>query len=349
VNKDDTVELVLAPPAPSGLVAALSHIPVAQVRHDDTRSYLRYGTHERDIRLVPRSTVEGPHGLDRLEKTESEEDRQSLLMVVATSLPRSSRRDLAERGISYADARGHLHLRADGLFLYVDIPTEAAKAPPSGRTSGIGLVGVRAIQTLVTFPNAAWAVVELANVAAVSAGEAHKVLTVLEREGLVEARGRGPSRHRQIRDLGGLLDWLADQPRARRVYRHLTCSLYARTPADLAKRASASLDARGISHAFTAGLAAMLLQGGPTSVPRSVLRVEPNRSLEEVADVLGAERTERGANLTLWSDDGLVGTHGRVRHEDTWLAPPVRVYLDLMGDRRGADAAAHFREVVLGA
>jgi hypothetical protein len=234
------------------------------------------------------------------------------------------------------------------LYLYVDVPMQAT-APPSGRTSGIGLVGIRAVQALAATPDRSWTVAELAREADISPGEAHKVLATLEREGRIEARGQGPAKRRRIRDLGGILDWLATQPRARRVYRHLTCSLYARTPADLARRVSRSLDESDTAHAFTAGLAAALLKSGPTSVPRSVLRVDPDRSLEEVAGTIGAEVTERGANLTLWSDDGLVGTHGRIRHEDTWLAPPVRVYLDLLADRRGADVAANFREVVLGA
>jgi len=69
--------------------------------------------------------------------------------------------------------------------------------------------------------------------------------------------------------------------------------------------------------------------------------------LEYAAQALGAEVTERGANLALWSDTGLVGTVGRQRHDDVWLAPGTRIYLDLLGDRRGEDAAAHFREVVL--
>ena len=259
------------------------------------------------------------------------------------------RRELAERGISYADTRGHLHLRAPGLLLYVDVPVETSKAPPSGRTSGIGLVGIRAVQVLATTPDHTWSVAELATEAAVSPGEAHKVLSLLERDGRVEANGQGPAKRRRVRDLGSLLDWLAGQPRARRVYRHLTCSLYARTPADLARRVSHSLDASKTPHAFTAGLAATLLKSGPTSLPRSILRVDPDRSLEEIAETIGAQVTDRGANLTLWSDDGLVGSHGRIRFEDTWLAPPVRVYLDLMADRRGLDVAAQFREVVLGA
>src|SRR6188508_1644126 len=105
VNIHDAVQLHLAPPAPPGLVTALSHLPVAQVSPEDTRSYLRYGAHEWDLRLVLRSAVDGPNWLERLDHPEFDEGQQSLSMVVATSLPRALRRELAERGISYADAR----------------------------------------------------------------------------------------------------------------------------------------------------------------------------------------------------------------------------------------------------
>ena len=345
---NENVELRLASSAPPGLAAALSHVPGLRVRRDARRSSVRHGTQEWRLELMFRSGVDDAKLVESLSLDVDEDTGDSLPIVVAASLPRSLRRELAERRISYADARGHLYLRAAGLFLYVDVPSAAA-APATGRISGIGLVGIRAVQVLVMAPDHDWAVAELAEKAEVSVGEANKVLTLLERDQRIETHGRGPSKRRRIRDLGGILDWLATQPRARRVYRHLTCNLYARTPAELARRASRSLDAADISHAFTAGLAAMLLGSGPTSVPRSTMRVDPDHSLEAVADALGAEVTERGANLTLWSDDGLVGTHGRTQHEDAWVAPAVRVYLDLLSDRRGADVAAHFREVVLGA
>jgi len=276
------------------------------------------------------------------------DDQTSLPLVVASTLPRAVRQELAEGGISYADARGHIYLRAPGLYVYIDAPT-ALSAVPFDRPHEIGLVGIRAVQQLLAAPEREWTVTGLETEAGVSHGEAHRVVTTLERSGLVEVRGRGPAKRRRVRDVGALLDWLAAQPRVRRVYRRLACSLYARTPIDLATRASHRLDASATAHAFTSGLAATLLDGGPTSVPRSVLRVDPNRPLDEIADSLGAEVTERGANLMLWSDDGLVGTHARIRHGDTWLAPPVRVYLDLLSERRGADAAAHFREVTFGA
>ncbi len=192
-----------------------------------------------------------------------------------------------------------------------------------------------------------WPVAALAKEAQVSAGEAHKLLRILQAADIVEAQGAGPRKRRRVRDLDPLLDWLAAQSRGRRVSAQLVCSLYARTPPDLATKASRALDKAGMAHAFTGGLAASLLGAGPTAVPRAALRVDPDVSLEDAALALGADVTERGANLVLWSDTGRVGTHGRVEHQGAWLASPVRVYLDLLGERRGADAAAHFRDVVL--
>jgi hypothetical protein len=172
-------------------------------------------------------------------------------------------------------------------------------------------------------------------------------MLILEESALVAAEGIGPGKRRRVHDAGALLEWLAAQPASRRVGRAIGSALYARTPQDLALRASSLLDAAGIDHAFTASLAASLLGAGPTAVPRATVRISPEVDLESAAQALGAEVTERGANLTLWADTGLVGTVGRKRQNDVWLAPETRIYLDLLGDRRGEDAAAHFRELVL--
>lgn len=349
VNIGEGIELRIDPSVAPLLAAALRQIPGITVHRSDAQPTLRHGGHTWPVRLMARSAVDTPQQMDVLAGGRLDLDAgHPLPFVVATSLPRALRRGLADRGISYADAQGHIHVRAPGVYLYVDEPLKQT-VPPTGRTSGVGLIGIRAVQTLLATPDRHWSVADLAQVAHISPGEAHKVLAMLERDGHIEARGKGPAKRRHIRDLGGILDWLAAQPSARRVYRQLACSLYARTPADLARRVSRTLDDSEIPHAITGALAAALLHAGPTTVPRSVVRVNPDHSLEEVASTLSATVTERGANLTLWSDDGLVGTHERVRHEDTWLAPHARVYLDLLADRRGSDVAANFREMVIGA
>ena len=322
-------------------------MPGVHVRRTKGPSYIRHGDIRMPLRILPRPSFERADSDQNLQdflSVATRPDDTTISLVAASFLPKALRSALESKGVSYADARGDIHLVAPGIFVHVD--GRAAPTPP--RTdSRLGSVGVRAVQTLVENAGQPWSVADLASSAHVSAGQAHRVMLILEQSALVEAHGIGPAKRRRVRDRGALLDWLAAQPTSKRVGRAIGSSLYARTPQDLALRASSSLDAAGIEHAFTASLAATLLGAGPTAVPRATLRIPPDVDLESAAQALGADLTERGANLTLWSDTGLVGTVGRQRHDNVWLAPATRIYLDLLGDRRGEDTAAHFREVVL--
>jgi hypothetical protein len=119
--------------------------------------------------------------------------------------------------------------------------------------------------------------------------------------------------------------------------------------ARLCAKVTDSLDRTGAPHAWTAAAAAALQGAGPTAVPQAVLRVDPQYALVDLMTTIGAQPADRGANLVLWRDVGRVGVHGSVRLQaGPPVAPPVRVYLDLLGGRRGEDAAAHYRELVLG-
>lgn len=343
-------ELGLGPTVSPRLVQALAEIPGVRVRADKRRSYLRHEGREWTVRVFSPapSTVDPDLAAAMIARDTDTAKEGGLPLVLASSLSRRVRTALEARGISYADAQGDLHLVAPGLFFHTEAGLRPTSPPAAGHAAGLGLVGIRAVQMLVSRPDHAWTVADLAVASDVSSGQAHRVLAILQSEGMVEVNGRGPNKRRQLRDLGGLLDWLAAAPRARRVYGQLTCSLYARTPGDLASRVSQALDTAGVGHALTGSLAATLLGAGPTTIPRATLRIDPDHALERVADAIGAEITDRGPNLVLWTDTGRVGTHGREQHAGAWLAPPVRIYLDLLADRRGADLAAHFREVILG-
>jgi hypothetical protein len=213
-------------------------------------------------------------------------------------------------------------------------------------------VGVRAVQALLAAPQAAWSVTALASAGDLSVGQAHKVLILLEREGLVTVTGSGPQTHRTVRTLRLLLDWLAAQRAARRVREQLACAVYANTLPRLCAKVTQALDGGGIPHAWTAAAAAALQDVGPTAVPRAIVRVAPDQELPRVAKLVGATPTDRGANLLLWQDMGRVGIHGAQRRpaagSEVPLAAPVRVYLDLLNERRGEDLAAQYREALLG-
>jgi len=342
------IKVVLDESVPRALVAVLERVPGIAVQREAEAPYVQHGSQRRAIRLLTRPVgVGSPEAAaDELLRLAHMDGEEVIPLVFASSLPRPLRAALEERGVSYADARGDAHLVAPGLFVHIDTNPVSRPSRDNAGAAGIGVVGIRAVQVLAQNPERNWSVAELAEAAGVSTGHAHNVLRTMQVADLIETQGLGPSKRRRVRDHRALLDWLAAQPR-RRVSALLACSLYARTPQDLARGASRSLDAAGLPHAFTGGLAASFLGAGPTAVPRATLRVDPDVPLMRAAQALDAEVTERGANLMLWSDTGRVGTHGREQHDGAWLAPPVRIYLDLLGERRGADAAAHFRELVL--
>ena len=63
-------------------------------------------------------------------------------------------------------------------------------------------------------------------------------------------------------------------------------------------------------------------------------------------DVDGRGRFCGGVRLN--RDVGELGLHGRVSSGSVYVAPPVRIWLDMLGEPRGEDAAALFREAVIG-
>ena len=78
------------------------------------------------------------------------------------------------------------------------------------------------------------------------------------------------------------------------------------------------------------------------------MRVDPDVPLGEACTRLRAEPVDNGPNLALVRDLGEVGIHGREFNGPAPLAPPVRIWLDLLDETRGEDAAALFREAVIG-
>jgi hypothetical protein len=275
-----------------------------------------------------------------------EEWADDMLVVVSPLLKKSVRQYLEERNTCYLDSKGHLHLVAPGVLVHLE-GHGARSAKQKDVKSGVGVHGVRTVQVLLEQQEPI-SVSQLAEHADVSMGQAHKVLTQLESLGLVRAFGSGPAKRRVVRERTGLLDWLVRQPSATRWEPSLKLAFYARRPGELWSQVSMKLQQADIAHALTGSAAASLYGVGPTNVPSSLVRLSPGIRLEQAAEQLGAEITERGANLTLLHDTGRVGSWSAVTKDGIQVAPAARIYLDALSERRGEDIAQQFREVVLG-
>jgi hypothetical protein len=270
----------------------------------------------------------------------------AIALVVAERLPRHVRTALEEAGVSYADGRGAVHLEAPGLLLHIDGPTKAGTVPAP---SGIGVVGVRLVQTLLADRERDWSVTELAKRAQASAGGAHNIFQRLETEGLVTTTGRGRARTRRIVNASDVLDWLARVPSARRMRERVQAFLYAANPDMVITELSARAHEADVEYAVTGAAGARVLgTRAVTALDRVMVRVVAPSGLQHVVEDLGAEAVDAGANLLLVLDTGSLGTHGRVRNGPVFVAQPERVWLDMLDEPRGEDAAALFREAVLG-
>lgn len=264
-------------------------------------------------------------------------------IVVDSFIPSAARRALDHAGVSYVDAHGHLYLNLPGVVVRL----HPASRPERAVSEGLGVVGVRAAQILLSAPAEAWGVTELAERAGVSVGQAHRVFSILEGVDLVEVVGAGPSKRRRLRSPGRVVDWLvATAPRSVRGRRR--AFLYAPGPDQLLQRIGSKIEAAGLPTALTGAAGALALGAGPTRLSLAVVRVAPVVGLEHAAAALGADLVDQGANLELWPDTGELGTHDRVWMSGVPIAPAVRVYLDCFQEPRGEDVAEHFREQVIG-
>lgn len=292
-------------------------------------------------RLVHVKPEEGPPDLAAFASFAKKQAGRVLPLVLAPYIKTDLRRALEKGGVSYLDFHGNIHLVAPGVLVHVRTPGEAQ--PPRS----LGATGRRAAQVMLEERTRPWGVTELAGEARISAGQAQTVMKVLEENDLVYAEGRGPRKRRRIREPSRFVDWLASQEPKRGPRGQLNTAIYARTPEDLLRRFDRAIG-RTDRYAVTGAAAAAWLGAGPSSVPRTVIRIDPTVNLGDVAARVRAEVTERGSNLTLWADEGLLATPFAKRERGVLVAPKARVYIDSLAERRGQDIATAFREQVLG-
>ena len=327
---------------PGAMLAALPRVAVDV----GDRLTITAGATTLPLEIVPASRAALPA---RQKVEDAVGEALPLVLVVAERLATSARDALEHGGHSYVDGTGAAHIEIPGFVLHYD---QAAKAPrTSAPPPGLGVVAVRLIQLLLAEPDRDWRVIDLAASARSSTGQAHNVLRRLETEGLVDARGTGPTMRRTVTEPTAMLDWLARIPAARRLHATIGAYLYAPDPDALIERLARSAREAGITWALT-GAAGARAEGFTTmtALPVAMVRT-PTPSGPALGDVLklfGAEPAASGGNLMIVRDVGDVGTHHASRNGDAIVAPPVRLWLDMLSERRGEDAADQFRETVLG-
>lgn len=270
-----------------------------------------------------------------------------LTLVVADRLPVHVRRELEKAGCAYADGTGAAHFDVPGLLLHVE--GRASRRIGGTSTSGLGVVGVRAVQTLLANPSHHWSVPDLSRASASSIGQAHRVFRILEENRLVTVVGNARSLRRRIDKPGDVLDWLSMVPAARRIREVLDVFMYSKDQSALTTHVCKYAFDAQLVYAFTGAAAARIWgAGATTAIPVTMIRIHPKTGLNIAAQKLHAEPVDRGANIRLVRDFGELGIHDRAWNGPAAIAQKVRVWLDMLGEARGEDAAALFRESAIG-
>lgn len=262
---------------------------------------------------------------------------------------RAQRTEFEQRGISYVDSEGYLHLVGDAFFVHLERGTKSQKdlralrnALVHGLPLSLGAAALRVgIGCLISDD---LSVTRLSKAVAVSVGQTHETLRSLEEAGLVRRLGRGPAMKRQLIDRTKLANLLRQSVLAQRPPRATIVYVYARTPTALWDRLAEIKE-----HAVVSGSAAAYLVGGvgATQVPRTLVRVAPD-ALETVARRLEAQPAESGANVALVPDKALLRVISPALAGRVPVANNVVVWLDCLHEPRGEEIAAQFRETKLG-
>lgn len=345
------IKLNLSPDHPPSVRAILSTVPELTTATARDNSVVVNGE-RRPLIVLPRPQpgipeIQGAQGLA------SKVPAGAVGVVVASAIPERERHALESCGLSWADGRGAIHLSWPGTVVHINRMSERRAGRLPDEDDGLGPTSLRAVQVMLANMDEQWTVARLAQRAAISTGQAHKVFKALERSQLLDAQGAGPQMRRWITDRNRALDWLLMTDRKRRRPQSVRTFLYGRSTADLLITFDERARAAGVRYAVTAAAATDVL-GIPvlTSVPTSTVRIADVPLTEvlhrlELEDLV-AEEGGRGSNLELWEDVGELGTYDSTELRGIRVAPAIRVWLDLarLGGRE-ADAAQTFREQII--
>lgn len=279
---------------------------------------------------------------DLAHRVTSVSDRETQAMLVAESISPGAKELLRAERIGYFDSGGSLFLPARGAYLYIDKPppkslARAMRTIFSGRRTQVLLA-------LLVRHREWFGVTEIAQEAKVAPSTASEVLSQLDRFDWLESRGQGPSKERQLREPGALLDTWAKQyallrpPAMRRYY-------VSGFKADaLPEHLGRIFNLHKVDYAVTAESAAQRYAPFLTTVSIVRIRMLAGPSAEAAIADLGARVVNEGSNFAVYETKSAGELLFREQLDGIWFANPIQVYLDLVrGEGRAKELAEHLR------
>lgn len=265
------------------------------------------------------------------------------VLMIAGETTADARQILEQHGVGLVDGLGNAHVELPGLLIHQAGGRPGQRARPARLE---GKAGVCA-QALLEHQGRRWQVREMAEVAGVSLGLAHRVLARLEAEGVVVAEGTGRDRVRRVADPTALLDLWAEENTYRPV--RTRGYLLAQGHRQLIGELGPGLERHGIKYALTGAAAASLVAPFVTAVPVTEVWVMATAAPGGIVDAAGADPVADGHNVVFLQAKDDTPLAFREQAAGLWVASRFRVYADLRRDpRRGREQADHLRQEVIG-
>jgi len=268
-------------------------------------------------------------------------------LLAAQTISPGAKDLLKQEGIGFFDSGGSLYIPGASFYVYIEKP------PPKALAKSVrSLFRGKRSQVLLALlhrQNDWFGVNDLADLAQVSMTTVSETLSELERFEWVVARGQGPAKERRVERPGTILDdWakyvsINRQSGARRFY------VSNARGEGLSDRIDAVCAHRHLRYVFTQEAAAQRYAPYLTNVSRISCRMPPGRLTDEAMQELGAREVSEGANLVVIESPGEGEFLFKERVGEVWLANPVQVYLDLIGQEgRAKEMAEHLRKERIG-
>ncbi len=189
-------------------------------------------------------TVPYPSGLRRLQA-----ELPDVELVVVERAPAGLRAAAQQAGISWLDLDGAGRIDAGGLTY--DAPPKRGVAPDGrANVSPFAPAASRVLKVLLSDPERAWRLSDVAHMAEINPGNAHRTLTALLRDGMLERAGRAYL----VSDPSRMLDaWAARYvpPRERLTCAMIRCEIRAQPP--IIEPGLPTLAAPGLAYALRRG------------------------------------------------------------------------------------------------